>query len=574
MLTRFLRNRRGSVLPTFAIALIPLLVSTGAVIDYTNAFDEKTMVQDAMDSAALAAGKQIGIMTTDEVKIEAGNFFDSNIDGKVTQTPTLVTAISGATIDLTTTLHVKTYFLGLIGLDEFIFDLKAQATLAMGTLEVALVLDNSGSMSGSKISTLRTAATDLTNTLFGLGTTSTKPDPVKVSLIPFAGAVNVGSSNKTSGWMDTTAVSPYHGETFEGYSGSPPVSNNSPAAINLFTLFDSMNGAGNAWAGCVEERPAPYDVQDDEATTATPATMFVPMFAPDEPDNWTCTDLACPSPTYRTGSGSNRRYNRALTGARDHNNYLPDFPTGAGKCSGTNANWTCKNGTCGGGSGVTEQTALARTCKYGTPANKVTPVALTVSLSGGGSSYPGGPNFMCTTGALTPLSTNQSDITTKISAMQANGITNITAGLMWGWRTLSPTAPFTEGRANDVADNQKIIILMTDGENTYFANGKFTKSHYGAWGYVWKQHLGTNSSDEDDMEDKEDERLAAACDNANTAGTKIYTVAFQISDPDTLQLLTDCATEPDMAYQSSSNSALLAAFTAIGDDISLLRVSQ
>ena len=39
---------------------------------------------------------------------------------------------------------------------------------------------------------------------------------------------------------------------------------------------------------------------------------------------------------------------------------------------------------------------------------------------------------------------------------------------MWGWRVLSPTAPFTEGRAYTANDNKKILVLMTDGENTYY----------------------------------------------------------------------------------------------------------
>ena len=57
-------------------------------------------------------------------------------------------------------------------------------------------------------------------------------------------------------------------------------------------------------------------------------------------------------------------------------------------------------------------------------------------------------------------------------------------------------------------------------------------------------------------------------------GIIVYTVAFQVSDRDTLSLLKNCATEADMAFQSSSTSALLAAFNAIGDDISSLRVSK
>jgi hypothetical protein len=39
-------------------------------------------------------------------------------------------------------------------------------------------------------------------------------------------------------------------------------------------------------------------------------------------------------------------------------------------------------------------------------------------------------------------------------------------------------------------------------------------------------------------------------------------------------MLTACASDPAMAFQSTSQGALLAAFSAIGDDITLLRISQ
>lgn len=825
MLSRFLRDRRANVLPIFAIAAVPLIVAVGAVIDYTNAFDQRMVVQSSMDAAALAAGKQIGIMdTSEEIEARADEFFVANVQpSKVQIVPELDTVISASTVDINTTLHVPTYFLGLIGLDEFVFDLHSQVTVGMGTLEVALALDNSGSMAGTKITTLVTAAGDLTETLFDLGATSTQVDPVKVAVVPFAGSVNVGAANKTSGWMDTTAVNPYHGENFEGASGSPPVSTNSPA-VNIFSLYDSLSGT--SWGGCVEERPAPYDVQDDAASTGTPSTMFVPTFAPDEPDNWTCTASTC---DFAGTTDATRRRIGAPTGTHDFNNYLPDanggscgttfntftmtsatpavftktshaltagteivlnttgalytgltegasyyvatvpsantftvttqstgttftltptagvaftvtaaspavftksshgltagttikltttgslltglnttttyyvissglstnsfrvsttsggsavntsgsqsgthsyikqtptvftatshglsvgnavsltttgaLPTGlatntvyyvvsvpssstftlsatsggtgivatgtqsgthkfvklvntSGSQSGTHtyalgtkvANWTCQSGSaaCGGtGIGKSEQTALlgqniaaSPLCKYGTTTNMATPTSIMVDISGYGDDYAGGPNLLCTTMAVEPLTTTEATVQTKISSMIASGSTNITSGLMWGWRALSPTAPFTEGRDYTAADNQKILILMTDGQNTYEGNGKFVVSQYGAWGYVWKSHLGTTSTNENTVQDKMDERTALACSNIKAAGIKIYTIAFQVSDATTVQMLSDCADDPDMAFTASDNTALLAAFTAIGDDISLLRIAQ
>mgnify|MGYP000176886417 CR=1 FL=1 len=637
MLSSFLRDRRGNVLPIFAVALVPLLVATGGAVDYTNAQQQRGIVQAALDSAVLAAGKKIGLMNNAELQTEANKFYVTNIGNKIASPPALATSVAASTITGTTTLHVPTYFLGVIGLNEIVFDIKSSATLAMGTIEVAMVLDNSGSMDGTKISTLKTAATNLVNTVFGLGATSTKPDPVKVALVPFAGSVNIGSgfqSDAGATWLDKTGVNSQNQDVLGGPSSTK----------NGFALLSTMNAS---WGGCVEARPMPYDVSDDPGTAGTPATMFVPMVAADSPDNWTCSSSTC---SY-TGSYSSRVYLGAPSGSQSYNNYLPDVADPAlcgntvtmtianpgvittssahhleagdrvvfntsgslpgnissgttyyvktvssptrftvsttnggsairttGSQSGTHTMtastmWTCTNGDddCDGtGRGESEATAFARMCKYGSATRKVTPANITV----GG--LPGGPNFMCSTAAVTPLTTSQSGVTASVNAMVASGSTNIQEGLMWGWRLLSPGAPFTGGRAYTVNDNQKIIILMTDGENTYYpkTNSSLLKSWYGAWGFISQNHLGTTSTSSSTIVGKMNDRTALACTNAKAAGIKIYTVAFQVSDSDTLAMLTACASEPAMAFQSSSTSALLAAFSAIGDDISLLRVAE
>ena len=44
-------------------------------------------------------------------------------------------------------------------------------------------------------------------------------------------------------------------------------------------------GSYASWQGCVEARPYPYNVNDTPRVLDGPATLFVPMFAPDETDN-------------------------------------------------------------------------------------------------------------------------------------------------------------------------------------------------------------------------------------------------------------------------------------------------
>ena len=51
--------------------------------------------------------------------------------------------------------------------------------------------------------------------------------------------------------------------------------------------------------------------------------------------------------------------------------------------------------------------------------------------------------------------------------MAANGNTDVPEGMAWGWRTVSSSEPFTEGRPESEKGNDKVVIVLTDGANTY-----------------------------------------------------------------------------------------------------------
>ncbi len=72
-----------------------------------------------------------------------------------------------------------------------------------------------------------------------------------------------------------------------------------------------------------------------------------------------------------------------------------------------------------------------------------------------------------------------------------------------------------------------------------------------------------------------DDRTALACSNAKKDGeVEVFTVAFQISNQATLNLMKNCATRPDMAFNASSNSALIETFERIAEEISKLRLNR
>ena len=161
-----------------------------------------------------------------------------------------------------------------------------------------------------------------------------------------------------------------------------------------------------------------------------------------------------------------------------------------------------------------------------------------------------------------------------IGKLGAYGGTNIHEGIMWGWRVLSPGEPFTQGKAYSDKGNRKIIVLMTDGANFHGAFNNFNKSWYSAYGYAAENRLGSNLNSTSKLVGAMNNRTLEACTNAKAAGILIYTIAFDIDDKDTVDLLRSCATNPAMAYDTDTTSQMAAAFEDIANKLGELRLSR
>jgi hypothetical protein len=72
-----------------------------------------------------------------------------------------------------------------------------------------MVLANSGSMAGTKLVNLRTAAHGLVDILFGSAAESPN---VKIALVPYTAVVNVGTDKIGSGWLDQTGYRRFKAE--------------------------------------------------------------------------------------------------------------------------------------------------------------------------------------------------------------------------------------------------------------------------------------------------------------------------------------------------------------------------
>ncbi len=192
----FFRNNSGHVAVIFGLCLIPIMTAVGISIDYSSAISAKSKIQAGLDAAALAAGRTLQTSGKEsEASAAAVKIFDATVDNTINAVLN-VDGIDASTgnIDLTGTADVPTAFLSLVGIDSITVAASTQAKLAIGgegekPIEVSMMLDVTGSMSGSKISDMKLAAKDLVQIV--LQSNEIVPDKTRVALVPFSESVNI-----------------------------------------------------------------------------------------------------------------------------------------------------------------------------------------------------------------------------------------------------------------------------------------------------------------------------------------------------------------------------------------------
>jgi Flp pilus assembly protein TadG len=159
--------------------------------------------------------------------------------------------------------------------------------------------------------------------------------------------------------------------------------------------------------------------------------------------------------------------------------------------------------------------------------------------------YPGAICGSSNLQVIQPLTDDFEVLRTKVNALNPAGNTNITIGLAWGMALLSSREPFTEGVPPGTKDVTKIIVLMTDGDNT--------------------ENRWSNSGSTIDA------RTSAACQSAKGSDIVLYTIRLMEGDQD---LLEGCASGPENYYDVENVSDLVPVFQAIGERLSRLRLAS
>ena len=268
-LWKHLCRRKGSVLVWFAVTMVPLIIGVGIAIDIARAYAVKIRLGAALDQAGLAVASTSNQNINLAARLDQyfyGNFPDIGI-GTAKSVNMAQNAADPNAIDLTATAEVPTIFMRIAGFQTITVTATAQVTKEPTGLEVALVLDNTGSMLDSfngvtNMAAMTADAAELVNILFGANTSNTK---LKMSLVPFVTAVNPGP-------LAPSLIA----------AGSLPQVNTGTAKKPVWKTITYSATDPTLWKGCLEEPNAPADQSESTAAGAW-APYWWPSDATDNP---------------------------------------------------------------------------------------------------------------------------------------------------------------------------------------------------------------------------------------------------------------------------------------------------
>ena len=187
MLRKFMKNIRGNMIVAGAVAIVPIMGAVAIAVDFTEMNRHKAATLNALDASGIATARYILTGATDaEAMAFAKDFFEANL-GPVDPADTTLTVElpnsnqGGGLLKLSAALKYKPHFLPafshLMGYtssgNSTNLDLSAESKIRLkNTIEVAMVLDNSGSMntngfgsSQKRIDLLKSASKQLVDQL-------------------------------------------------------------------------------------------------------------------------------------------------------------------------------------------------------------------------------------------------------------------------------------------------------------------------------------------------------------------------------------------------------------------------
>ncbi|WP_298743310.1 ubiquitin-activating E1 FCCH domain-containing protein [uncultured Brevundimonas sp.] len=600
---------RGNVAMLFGLSLPVLILMTFGGVDIHRISTVRVNLQDALDAAALAAARSPYTAEADLQRVGLAAL-KANLQAypnvTLEEDLTRFSLSSDDVVIADARVQVKTLvaniFLPPYGqmMDDYLpVGGHSEVDRSSRNIEVALVLDVTGSMSGQRILDLKAAAKELVDIIVQPVQT---PYYSKLALVPYSMGVNVGSlANSVRGApIGATSIS---GAVINLTGAEMLITSATNARPVVVTSAGHGFSNGDiVWiteaSGMTQLNNKAYRVTSPTANTFQ---LYTLTGSPVDGRYWgsysgnakvrRCQDNDCSVTITSNGHGmANNQYVHitGVNGMTQINNktYLvgnvtpntftidPNLAALTAYVSGGQA-WCAQQGcswfafdnmygdlrahpisTC-----VTERTG----------ADAYTDVS--PSSAPVGRNYPGSSN-PCLAATIQPLSNDGAALKSAIDSYSVQGSTAGQIGIGWGWYMVSPNFnalwPSNAAAAYNTAQTLKAVVIMTDGEfNTPYCSGVISRDA-GAGS-------GNNSEKIDCVADNGNpfDQGRAMCAAMKDRGVLVYTVGFQITaGGDAANMLQACASTPANFYLPADGGDLSEAFAAIGRDITQLRISK
>ncbi|MBN8522026.1 MAG: hypothetical protein J0L77_09050 [Alphaproteobacteria bacterium] len=514
VLHQYLRQTVGVVAVAFGL-MIPVIISAAGVsIDISQAYLVRERLSHALDAAALAAAAS-SADTEEEIEAKVDDFIAANYPpDKVGYTLDVDVDINGSELTVNGTARLDTSFMRIVGIETVDVASSTVVQREVSGIEVVLVLDNTGSMaSNNNIVSLKQAATDFINIMFD---ETTDPNLVRIGLVPYSNSVRVGGYG-----LGLNPNGTMYGD------GVPFVT--LPPSVTYTTTRASYN-----WYGCVvEHRASGYQ---PTATHVTNSKGQLWRFS----GNWaghgwnaaSTTNDPYPDDTYDSYTGPWDIY------------YFGKVISSGQNCGSGGYSSSSRCTSCLGSSSSCNQSYCF--CWKST------------STSAG--------NEGCPYAMVQPLTSDRTLLLSQVEPSDANdmipdGNTLGNIGMVWGYRMISPERPFIEGRPWGDENWRKVIILMTDGDNTL--NGT-----YSSYWFANKDNMNVT---------KLNQRMEETCTSFKNRDPNnlVYTVTFTSGiNEDTKGYYRRCATDEEKYYDAPTQEELVDVFRKIARELSNLRIKQ
>lgn len=252
-----LGNKTGNVAMIFALLALPVMGAVGFAVDYSRVLRIQSNMQNAADSAALAAVAIKEELNDDQVKQLVQRFFVANGGTAEVSRKTRVRGRETARdVIVTAAVNADLYLLPVLTGDKFqkvrVISRARKTDVKLEGVEIALVVDTTHSMDFG--TSWRDTSSAINDTLRDIESATDAGD-LHITLVPFTDRVNIGTQR--TGWLSKT-------DSLDDWEGCVEVLESAKQKYPYYIELGQPGGAflpsvPKYWTGIMEERPKNVD---------------------------------------------------------------------------------------------------------------------------------------------------------------------------------------------------------------------------------------------------------------------------------------------------------------------------